>query len=207
MTIHRLPPLSAFRTNSYLVTADDKNAVLIDAPANAEFILDELVRYGLTLKKILLTHGHHDHIGAAAQLSQKTGCAVLIHSADAVMLADSVANLGAVFGLETLAPVRNAREIADGDRIDEAGLEFRVLHTPGHTVGSVCYIAENALFSGDTLFAGTIGRTDFPGGSMAVIRKSLETLCALPGDYDVYPGHEDSTTLSYERATNFYLRF
>lgn len=205
MIIRQLRPLTDFETNSYLVISEKGNAALIDAPGCGKYILDAAGEYGCTITKLLLTHGHCDHIGAAAYVQEKTGCQVYIHKADEAKLSDPVGNLVEYFGLESIAPPKNVVGLSDGDEIQLDEIVFRVMHTPGHTSGSVCYIAENAMFSGDTLFNLSIGRTDMPDGDYKTLAASLVRLKELSGSYDVYPGHMGSTTLDYERRCNPYL--
>lgn len=204
--VYMLLPLSVCETNSYVVRTDKNNACLIDAPDNPDYILSELDRLGVTLKKILLTHGHCDHIAAAAALQKKTGCEVYIHSLDSKMLKGSKDNLARWIMGEKCERVEKITELSDGDIITLDELSFKVIHTPGHTQGSVCYICKEALFSGDTLFKGSIGRTDFPGGSFETLSESLSKLKALDGDYVLLAGHGEDSTLDYERKHNHYLR-
>ncbi len=196
----------AFATNNYLISEPSSGeAVLIDAGGSAKPILDECERLGKRLSKVLLTHGHCDHISALAQLQKRTGCEIYIHSGDAAMLRDPELNLSAVTFMP-FEPVKEAITIQDGDVISGAGLDIRVLHTPGHTPGGACYVCGNIIFSGDTLFAMSIGRTDFPGGSHKTLIDSIRTkLLTLQGDYTVYPGHGDKTSLDFERKNNPYL--
>ena len=207
MRVINLKPLSICETNSYIVVSERNNAVLIDAPADAPYILEQLEFYGCTLKKIFLTHGHFDHIGAVADLVEATGCEVYIHPMDKNMLQNGDAMLATHFR------ARGCKSY-DGDmvlftendilRLDE--LEFDVLETPGHTPGSVCYICGEVMFTGDTLFSKSIGRTDFEGGSYPEMKKSLAKIADLGGNLTVYPGHMGVTTLDEERRSNMYLR-
>lgn len=207
MRIIKLKPLSICETNSYFVISERNNAVLIDAPSDAPYILEQLEFYGCTLKKIFLTHGHFDHIGAVADLVEATGCEVYIHPLDKDMLQNGDAALTKLFR------VRGCR-CYDGEitvftendilRLDE--LEFDVLETPGHTRGSVCFICGEVMFTGDTLFSKSIGRTDFEGGSYEQIMASLAKIADLGGNLTIYPGHMNATTLDEERRTNMYLR-
>ena len=144
---------------------------------------------------ILLTHGHFDHVGGVRQLAADTDCKVFLHEADLSMPPQM-----------TAGPLYYTDTYAEGDILNIAGLYFRVLHTPGHTPGSVCLQCENTIFSGDTLVWGSCGRTDLPGGDWSTILKSLKRLAALPGDSDVYPGHGDKTTLAFERMYNPYMK-
>lgn len=204
MKIIKLNPLSEFATNSFIVESDNKNAVLIDAPANADYILSKLGENGLTLKKIFLTHGHVDHIGAVADLAEKTGCEVYIHSADLSKLSDAELNLSNYLGIP-FTGYNCANAIEDGDKITQDELVFEVMLTSGHTSGSVCYLCGDVMFAGDTLFYRSIGRTDMIDGDYTKMVKSLKKLRELDFDYTVYPGHGASTSLADEKAYNPYM--
>ena len=189
-------PLGAYQTNCYLVWGEDSpSCVVIDPGYEPETILYEVKKLVKEIAAILLTHGHFDHVGAVKDLAAETGCPVYLCPEDLSMPAQM-----------TAGPLYYTNTYAEGDFVELAGLSFKVLHTPGHTPGSVCLMCENAIFSGDTLFWGSCGRTDLPGGSWSTIRVSLKRMADLLGDYDVYPGHGDSTTLSFERKMNPYLR-
>lgn len=206
MRIIQLKPLSICATNSYIVAGNKGNAVLIDAPGNAEYILSKLESENLTLKKILLTHGHFDHIGAVADIAEKTGCQVYIHKDDLAKLTDNNYNLLIQFGLDNLKKYDKAIAFDSGDVIKMDELEFRVIHTPGHTAGSCCFVLGDNIFTGDTLFARSIGRTDMPDGNVNDMLNSLKKLVALQGNYKVYPGHMHITDLDYEKKYNSYLK-
>lgn len=207
MEIFILPPLSICGTNSYIVASESKNAVLIDAPDKADFILGQIADRGLTLKKILLTHGHYDHMGAAQELKEKTGCEVYIHALDREKLTDEEESRAIFHSLEiNFVKCPNSIAVNDGDIIEQDELRFKVMHTPGHTVGSVCYIIGDVIFSGDTLFCESIGRTDFPGGSMEQMNASLRRLAALDGNYAVYPGHAMHSDLAHEKKYNAFMQ-
>ena len=189
-------PLGAYQTNCYLVWDEDSPAcVVIDPGYESDRVLLEAKHLGKEICAVLLTHGHFDHVGAVRDLVAEVGCPVYIHEADLSMPAQM-----------TAGPLYYTNLCGEGDRLELAGLSFKVLHTPGHTPGSVCYLCENAIFSGDTLFWGSCGRTDLPGGSWSTIRASLQRLRDLSGDYAVYPGHGDSTRLDFERKMNPYMR-
>lgn len=189
-------PLGALETNCYLVFREGSGQCLvIDPGAAPETILDALDRLGLRPAAILLTHGQFDHVGGVRSLAAETDCPVYLHPADL-----------ALPPMLTAGPLYCTHAFADGDALSLAGLSVRVLHTPGHTPGSVCLLVENDLFTGDTLFAGSCGRTDFPGSSPADMRRSLARLNGLEGDFPVYPGHGPATTLSAQRQENLYLR-
>ena len=188
--------LGAYQTNCYLVWEENSpTCVVIDPGYEPDTILDEAKKLGKEITAVLLTHGHFDHVGGVRELAAETGCPVYLHEAELSMPPQM-----------TAGPLFYTNTYGEGDFVEAAGLSFKVLHTPGHTPGSVCLLCENAMFSGDTLFWGSCGRTDLPGGSWVTIRKSLLRLADLSGDYDVYPGHGDATTLSFERKMNPYMR-
>ena len=193
MNIHTLP-LGDYQTNTYIVE-NGGHCVIIDAGYHPETILRFLNDHDLTADAILLTHGHFDHVGAVRDLAAELGCPVYLHEKELSMPP-----------MMTAGPLYYTHTYGEGDRLQLAGLAFRVLHTPGHTPGSVCLMAENHLFSGDTLFAGSCGRTDFPGGDWATIRKSLTRLAGMENDYLVHPGHGESTTLAREKQYNPYMQ-
>lgn len=191
-------------TNCYLAASDAGNAAIVDPGAEPERIAAALTQYSLTPAFILLTHGHFDHIGAAEALRQWYHIPLYVHAADAELLSDPAKNGGkGLMGREVTADYDHL--LVDGDRIPLDELEFQVIHTPGHTKGSVCFAADGLLLTGDTLFCRGIGRTDLYGGSFPEIRRSLSRLAALEGDRRVFPGHGPATTLDAERAENPYL--
>ncbi|MBQ8434559.1 MAG: MBL fold metallo-hydrolase [Oscillospiraceae bacterium] len=205
MKITRIP-VGALAANCYIIETESKNAAAVDAGGDFEKLKKYLDDNGLTLKKILLTHGHFDHIGAVAQLSLEYNAEVFIHEDDAVMLTDRRESLADAAGGMPHTDVEKYTTLKDGDTVTLDELSFEVIHTPGHTRGGVCYKCGNSLFTGDTLFKMSMGRTDFPGGSASQLFDSLKRLSSLEGDYDVYPGHNEPTTLDYERKYNAYLK-
>ena len=182
-------------TNCYLVFDPARtDALVIDPGDNPERIFAAL--NGRTPAAVLLTHGHFDHTGA---LSAFAGEPIYIHEADAPMLSDPHLSVGD--GNGDLRPRPAATHLlADGEQLHLAGLDIAVLHTPGHTPGGVTYQIGDALFTGDTLFAHGYGRTDLPGGDFSALRRSLRRLLHLAGDFRVFPGHSESTTLNHERG-------
>ena len=188
-------PLGALQTNTYLVYREGCSSCLVIDPADrADAILSASGDLGMTIEAILLTHGHFDHVGAVKDLAAETDCRVFLNPLEC-----------------TLPPQLTAGNLTytdayrGGEKLQLAGLDFSVLHTPGHTPGSVCLLFEDAIFSGDTLFQRSCGRTDFPGGDSALMKKSLQMLRSLPKDYTVYPGHGQATTLEQERKYNPYF--
>ncbi len=198
-------PAGMLLANCYIIETENKNAIAVDAGGDFEKLKRFLNENNLKLTKILLTHGHFDHIGAVEKLSKEYNAEVFIHENDAVMLTDRRASLADdIGGLYT--SVEKFTTVRDGEMITQDELSFEVIHTPGHTLGGVCYKCENSLFTGDTLFKMSMGRTDFPGGSASQLFNSLKKLADLDGNFDVYPGHNDASTLDYERKYNAYLK-
>ena len=194
LQIHTLP-LGDYQTNCYILHQEgNRDCVVIDPGYEPEIILSCLSEKGLTLQAVLLTHGHFDHVGAVRELAAQTDCRVYLNPKDLSMPP-----------MLTAGPLYYTNTYGEGDQLDIAGISFRVLETPGHTPGSVCLMAEQNLFSGDTLFRGSCGRTDLPGGDYRAMKESLKRLAALKEDYAVYPGHGSNTTLAWEQKTNPYL--
>lgn len=193
-------------TNCYfLIGSGLGECAVVDPGDEAEKILGKLSEHSLKCSHILLTHAHFDHIMALEPLRQATGAKVYLHEDDADFLTDSELNLMSRFSSDEIKVSPADILLNDGDIITVAGEELRVMHTPGHTPGSVCYICGRDMISGDTLFRDSIGRYDFPGGDFMTLLHSLKTLAALDGDYKVYPGHGMTTTLERERSSNLYL--
>lgn len=202
-----LPPLG---TNCYLIKTGEKSGVVIDPASEAEEILARAEKIGISIEKILLTHGHFDHTGAVNQIKEKTGAAVYLHAEDEILLKDPNKAL-AYFCPELPFEEKRADVLlSDGDEIEQDGLIFRVLHTPGHTAGSVCFLldvpsGEKLMFAGDTIFKDSIGRSDGYSGDYIVQRETLARLKALPDDYVILSGHGEQTTLSAEKRYNPFL--
>ena len=193
MVVAETFPLGDYQTNCYLVRqAGQTQCVLIDPGYAADFLLDTLNAKELELSAIALTHGHFDHVGAVRDLAAETGCRVYL-SGDELSLPPAI-TAGRLYYTDLYT-----------DRFTAAGIPFTVLKTPGHTPGSVCLRTGSLLFSGDTLFAGSCGRTDLPGGNPADMRASLKLLAAIPENLTVYPGHGEVTTLDAEKRYNPYL--
>ncbi|HET9581771.1 MAG TPA: MBL fold metallo-hydrolase [Gemmatimonadota bacterium] len=206
--VERLP-VGPFQANAYLVWDTSPGpAVLVDAGAEPERLLGELRRRRLELSAILQTHAHGDHIAALPEVVAATGAPVYLHPDARGMLESAEENLSAFAGIPVTAPVATT-PVQDGDRLDLLDRPVRVLHTPGHAPGSVCYYfaGDEIVFTGDALFQGSIGRTDFPGGSLETLLTGIrDRLLTLPDDTRVHPGHMGPTTIGRERASNPFLR-
>lgn len=194
-------PAGLLQANSYLLTKDNKNAVLIDC-GGAE-VLKFAESKGLKIGAVLLTHGHFDHIGGCAE-AQEAGAKIGCSKEDAKILSSNE-NLSGMTGV----PMKKFNAdftFQDGDTLSFFGMDFKVISTPGHTRGSVSFLFEDCLFTGDTLFYGSAGRTDFPGGDENELFSSLKKLSLIEGDLKVYPGHDKATSLDRERKYNPYVR-
>ena len=191
-------PVGNLETNCY-VAADEAtlDAVVIDPGDESNAILDYIEETRLKVQAIFLTHGHYDHTGAVRAVAEETGAPVWLNERDE---ADAPGELFRYY------PEKPVQHYKDGSIIHAGSLLFGVLETPGHSPGSVTLMCEKALFTGDTLFRSGCGRTDLPGGSPAVLSRSLTRLYTLEGDYEIYPGHMDSSTLDRERRFNPFLR-
>jgi len=199
--------LGPMQTNCYFIIDEATNrCAVVDPGEECGRILDALSSHQLTIEMILLTHGHFDHIMALDELRKTTGVPVLIHKDDADALLEPSISYMLQFAGKDKREEPADKLLEDGDVLKLGESEIKVMHTPGHTPGSVCYICGDKIVSGDTLFRGSIGRYDLHGGNYAVLCKSLKKLVALDGDYRIYPGHGSSTTLDNERRTNLYLQ-
>ena len=188
--------LGLYQTNCYIIHDEQsKTCCVIDPGYEAETILAECKKLGLSIEAILLTHGHFDHVGAVKELAAETDCKVFLHTADLTMPP-----------MMTAGQLYHTDSYAEGTQLNLAGLSIGVLHTPGHTPGSVCLVCADSIFSGDTLFAGSCGRTDLPGGDWATITTSLNRLAKIEGNFWVYPGHGPASTLSQEKKYNPYMK-
>lgn len=195
MMLIKTLPVGHLGTNCYVVTDEETlNCAVIDPGEESNTILDYIESNHLHCKLILLTHGHFDHVGAVRDLAADSSCRVFLHPAELSM--PKVMTTGKLIYTDTYN---------DGDAPTLAGLTFRVLHTPGHTPGSVCLLTRDVMFSGDTLFSGSCGRTDLPKGSRTDLTRSLGKLAALEEDYRVLPGHGPASTLAEEKRWNPYL--
>ena len=195
-------------TNCYLVINEEtKETVMVDPGAYPAKVKNAVKEQELKLKAVLLTHAHFDHIMGLSDVMEEVKVPVYVEEADLPMMTDGESNLSSAYvrggyRFEEAVPVR------DGQQLEIAGFQFRVIHTPGHTPGGCCYYMEQegVLFSGDTLFQASVGRSDFPGGSASeLVRSVKEKLLVLPEETHVYPGHMDETTIGYEKLYNPFL--
>jgi glyoxylase-like metal-dependent hydrolase (beta-lactamase superfamily II) len=204
--LKRLPvgPLGA---NCYIAGDEkEKTGIIIDPGGDAGKIISEIGNLGLKIEKIVLTHGHGDHIGAANELKAATGAEIAIHGDDLAVMKDK--SIYEMFWLDYKPVNQPDILLKDGDILETGELKFKVIHTPGHSRGSICLLGEGVLFSGDTLFNGSIGRTDLArwGGDYNTIIKSIRTrLLTLEDVIIVYPGHGPKTTIGAERRGNPFL--
>ncbi|MDR0325041.1 MAG: MBL fold metallo-hydrolase [Oscillospiraceae bacterium] len=191
-------------TNCYIISdAETREATVIDPGDRADKILGVLRENGLAARYIFLTHGHFDHVLALEEVRLATGAKAIIHQDDAIYLRDAALSNPFGFAAAAAEPEILTRQ---GETFSLGGHILEVLHTPGHTPGSMCLRADSLLFTGDTLFEDDCGRCDLPGGDYDVMLQSLRFLASLEGDYTVYPGHDVSTTLDRERKHNVNMR-
>jgi len=207
--IHEIIPVGPLQCNcSVIGDVSTREAMVIDPGADIELVMQAVRKHRLTVKQIVITHAHIDHVGGATKLKQLTGAPILLNENDYALL-KMLGVQASWLGMEPPDHVEIDREIGSGDLLKTGGLEAQVIHTPGHTEGSVClyFAPQETLIAGDTLFAGSIGRTDLPGGSYDRIMESLhEHVLALPDETLVIPGHGPATTIGDERRANPFLQ-
>ena len=199
-----------FSIFSYLVGDEQAGeCLLIDPSDDHDLLLKEAKSHNLAVKYIVNTHAHIDHSMGNREMVRRTGAKVIIHEADAEGLLDTPRDILEMFGAEAPAPADIL--VSDGSLITVGNVSLQAIHTPGHTPGGMCLYSDGMVFTGDTLFVGSVGRTDFPGGSYAELERSIRTkLYTLPGDTVVYPGHNygitPTSTIQYERRSNAVFR-
>ncbi len=187
--------------NTYFIIAADNECIVVDPSEDEQAVINFLNENGLVCKYVLLTHAHYDHACGAARL-QSMGAKIYMHKSDDYLV-HSPYHLAEYCGFH-FQPFDADKFVEDGESFTVCGIDFSVIHTPGHTAGCVCYVCDDVMFSGDTLFYRTIGRTDLPTGDMSQMRESLDKLFAIKNDYRVLPGHGVETTLSDEKHNNPY---
>ncbi len=198
-------PLGHIQANCYLISTD-KAAVVIDPGFDSPAVTNFLKMAKPKERLILLTHGHFDHIGGAYALKNDTDTNIAVGKLDNYALSNTQFNLADMFHAK-LTPFSADVLLDDGDEISVGDISFKIIYTPGHTVGGVCYLLDNILFSGDTLFCRSIGRTDFPCGNYDALEKSVKNLYnTLPDDTIVLSGHGEKTTIGQEKLENPYIR-
>ena len=207
--IHEIFPVGPLQCNCSVIGDEaTREAIVIDPGDDIETVIAALDKHKLSVKQIVITHAHIDHVGGAMKLKKLTGAPVLLNEKDAALL--KMLDIQAAWvGMKSPGQVTIDASLNNGDLIAVGGLQANVLHTPGHTQGSVClyFPAQQKLIAGDTLFAGSIGRTDLPGGDFDTIMRSLHRdILALPDETLVVPGHGELTTIGDERATNPFLQ-
>lgn len=195
------------QVNSYICADEKTGRGFILDPGGPNQTADEYIKqHGYAVEYIILTHGHGDHICGVPYYKDKFNAKLVGHHGDDFLFSNERENLSKEF-IGTAVTFACDLYVNDGDILKIGGLEIKVLHTPGHTPGGICLLVEDMLFSGDTLFAQSIGRTDFQGGSFADIKKSIqEKLYVLPDDTQVLPGHMGATTIGYEKINNFFVK-
>lgn len=196
-----------FGSNTYLaVNEEDKEAVLIDAGISASEVLDFLEKNDIELKAVLLTHGHPDHLLSIKDIVDATGAPCYMHETDVAIAKLIPPAFLQMMGLDKLELPEDFLPLEDGQELELAGMKFKVLYTPGHSEGSVCFLTNGVLFAGDLVFHGSIGRTDFPGGSLETLLNSVkEKVFTLPSETRILPGHMDGTVVGWEKKTNPFL--
>ncbi|MEM2989089.1 MAG: MBL fold metallo-hydrolase [Candidatus Bathyarchaeia archaeon] len=195
------------RTNSYIVyDAKDHFGIVIDPGGDAERILEAIRGLGVDVGAIYATHAHFDHVLAVDRLREELSCKFFLHEGDKWLLGRMPESVRRHLGYEVPGVANPDAYVEEGQLVDVGDYELRVLHTPGHTPGGISLVGEGIAFTGDTLFAGSVGRTDFEGGDAAALSRSILRLLSLPDQYEVRPGHGRSTTIGLERVQNPFIR-
>lgn len=206
MIVKRIPA-GIYAANCYVIYSETENeGIVVDPGGDVDDILKFINDNDISIQYIVLTHGHGDHIGGAMELKKKLDVELLIHEADEDMLKDANMNLSNIMAIGSIE-ITPDEFLSDGDIIEFGDVKLLVIHTPGHTLGGICLYADDSLISGDTLFKGSVGRTDLVGGDYETIIKSIrEKLLVLPGHTTVYSGHGPETSIEEEKHNNPFLK-
>lgn len=204
MILKRLA-VGPLETNAYIVGDEETGqAIIVDPGDEPDRILDEVKQAGLTVQSVICTHAHFDHIGAAGDIKKETGAKILLHKSD--LETYGLAKDQAAFWGCSIDDLPEPDDYLDeGDEIRAGKLRFTVLHTPGHSKGGICLLGEGVILTGDTIFQGSVGRTDFPGGSIDELKKSFKRIIDLPEKTKIYCGHGPESTVGNERKFNFFV--
>lgn len=204
--IIRTIPVGPLEANCFVIADGiSKKAVVVDPGDEPDRITEIIEQEGFSVEYIICTHAHFDHIGAVPDIKALTDADVVLHKDD-IELYQGAEDQAALWGYNLSPLPKPDILVEDGDLIEVGGLKFDIIHTPGHSPGSLCLYGENIVVTGDTLFAGAVGRTDFYGGDMNKLKSSFERLMALPPSTEVLPGHGPNTTIGRERSDNFFLK-
>lgn len=204
MIIKRLA-VGPLETNAYIIGDESsRQAIIVDPGDEPDRILDEVNKDGLKVDSIICTHAHFDHIGAAGDIKKETGAGIFLHKSDLESY-DLAKDQAAFWGYSVDDLPRPDDFLDEGDEVKVGNLRFKVMHTPGHSQGGVCLYGEGVVITGDTIFAGSVGRTDFAGGSIEELRKSFRRIIELPEDTKVYSGHGPETSIGREKVENFFM--
>ena len=198
-------PVGSLQANSYIIGDEETGqALVVDPGDEGDRILEVVKANNLKVNEIICTHAHFDHVGAVGDLKKKTGAKIIMHKED-LETYSLAKDQGAFWGFQVEDLPQPDGFVEEGDDIKVGSLSFKVIHTPGHSRGGICLYGEGIVFTGDTIFKGSIGRTDFPGGSIEELKSSFRRIIALPDDTRVLSGHGPETTIGFEKKTNFFM--